>query len=81
VRQAVVKALTLATDHLGPLPGGRMAAFRAPGSAPRVVEEVHPSRSQLERMAASSGAAVGHAARFGVDPGRELAAVVSGHKT
>ncbi len=81
VQHSVVEALKLATDHLGPLPGGRVGAFRAPGSPPRIVEEVHPSGDQLERMAASSGTAIGHAASFGVDPGHELAAIVSGGKT
>jgi hypothetical protein len=81
VQRATVEALELAAERLGPFRGGEMGAFRAPGKPPRIVEEIHPSAAELERMAASAGTAVGFAAGLGLDPAVEVAVVVSGAKT
>jgi len=65
VKKAAVAALELATDRLGPLPGGRLGSFRAPGQSPRRVNEVRPTSSELLEMARLSGEAVGAAAATG----------------
>jgi len=65
VKKAAVAALELATDRLGPLPGGRLGSFRAPGQSPRVANEVRPTSSDLLDMARLSGEAVGAAAGLG----------------
>ncbi len=62
VKKAAVAALELATDRLGPLPGGRLGSFRAPGQSPRTVNEVRPTSSELLDIARLSGEAVGAAA-------------------
>jgi hypothetical protein len=81
VQRATVEALELAAERLGPFRGGEMGAFRAPGTPSWIVEEIHPSAADLERMAVLAGTAVGLAARLGLDPGPEVSAVVSGAKT
>jgi hypothetical protein len=79
VKRAAVAALDLATDYLGPLPGGRLGSFRAPGQAPNVVEAVRRSGSELSDMARLSGEAVGAAATVGaLDALWALGQVVSG---
>jgi hypothetical protein len=65
VKKAAVAALELAADRLGPLPGGRLGSFRAPGQSPRVVNEVRATSSELLEMAQLSGEAVGAAAATG----------------
>jgi hypothetical protein len=62
IKDAVVAALVLAIDRLGPLPGGRLSSIRAPGQRPNIVAEVEPTHSELIQMARLSGEAVGAAA-------------------
>ncbi len=79
VKKAAVTALELATDRLGPLPGGRLGAIRAPGQSPPVVNEVRPTSSELLEMARLSGEAVGAAAATGsLDAVAAMRRVVSG---
>lgn len=58
-QRALVTALELATDRLGPLPGGGIGRFQS--SRPNVVDEVTPTATDLSQMAQSAGEAVGHA--------------------
>ena len=77
VKEAAVAALELATDRLGPLPGGRLGSFRAPGQSPRTVNEVRPTSSELLEMARLSGKAVGAAAATAtLDPPAAMRRVV-----
>lgn len=79
IKRAAVAALELATDRLGPLPGGRLGSFRAPGQAPKLVQDVRPTGSELIDMARLSGEAVGAAATTGaLDARWALGRVVSG---
>ena len=55
IKRATVDALVLATDKLGPLPGGRLASFRAPGQPPNIIEPVHPTDADLTKMAGLAG--------------------------
>jgi hypothetical protein len=78
IKQATVAALELATDHLGPLPGGRRGSFKAPGGAANIVQGVEPSGAELLNMARLSGEAVGAADGLGaLDPRVALARVLS----
>jgi hypothetical protein len=77
IKAAVVAALELATDHLGPIPGGRLGAFRAPGQPPPVVNRVAPTVNDLSEMARLSGEAIGVAAALGlVDAASELSRLI-----
>lgn len=58
-RKALVDALDLAIERLGPFPGGRLGHFRAPGHSPHVVEAITPTHRDLVSIARSSGEAVG----------------------
>jgi DNA-binding MarR family transcriptional regulator len=81
IKRSAVAALELATDRLGPLPGGRLGSYRAPGRAPNVVKEVRPTGSELTDMARLSGEAVGAAATLGaLDALWALGRVVSGNE-
>lgn len=68
IQEALVRALERATDRLGPIPGGRLGSFRAPGEQPNIVEGVEPTPSDLAEIARASGEAVGfaHVASDGV---------------
>jgi hypothetical protein len=66
IQRAAVRALELATDHLGPLPGGRLGSFKAPDDAPRIVQGVEPGGAELLKMARLSGEAIGLADGLGV---------------
>lgn len=78
VQEAVVTALRIATDRLGPLPGGRLGSFRAPGGAPNIVATVRPTTNDLVRIAQLSGEALGNAAlQCAVAPVAVLSRVVS----
>jgi hypothetical protein len=73
IQEPFLDAVRLATDHLGPLPGGRLAAVRDPSSPPALVEEVRPSQEQLVEMSRLAGTAVGAGAALGkIDPVAEL---------
>jgi predicted RNase H-like HicB family nuclease len=61
IKSAAVAALELATDHLGPLPGGRLGSFRAAGHSPHIVNGVGGSGPALLDIARRSGEAVGAA--------------------
>jgi hypothetical protein len=61
IKSAAVAALELATDHLGPLPGGRLGSFRAAGHPPHIVNAVGGSGPALLDIARRSGEAVGAA--------------------
>lgn len=78
IQRALVTALKRAVEHLGPVPGGRLASFRGP-AGPNVVEEVHPTTEDLEFIAHHSGVGVGHAATLDyVDAGAELLRIATG---
>ena len=75
----LAEALDLATDELGPLPGGRLGAFKDPGDAPRVVEVHEPTHEMMVELAKRSGVVVGMAGTAGVvDSLAELRGVING---
>jgi hypothetical protein len=77
IKDAVVAALELATDRLGPMPGGRLGSFRAPGQRPAIVDAVTPAVDDLREMARLSGQAMGLAAGLrAVDLIAEMARLV-----
>ena len=59
IRQPLLRALELATDRLGPFPGGQLGSVRAAGQPIPVVEEVEPTFVDLVEIARASGEAVG----------------------
>lgn len=78
VKRAAQHALEIAADRLGPFRGGELGSFKAPGQAPRVVDEIRPTVDDLVGMARYAGVAVGVAARLGAaDAEDEMLAVVS----
>jgi hypothetical protein len=82
IKRATVAALELATDNLGPLPGGRLGSFRQPGEPAHVTEGVSTRWPQLVEIARLSGEAVGLAAAKGkLDAGEAIQRVVSGATT
>jgi hypothetical protein len=61
----LVDSVKLACYHgadLGPLPGGRIGSFRAPGESPRAVTPIEPRTSDLQAIGAALGEAL---VRFG----------------
>ena len=77
IQRPLLDALDLATERLGPLPGGRVARLSAHG--PSIVEGVEPTQADLEQIAALAGRALGHAAAFGaVDPAQAMLGVALG---
>jgi hypothetical protein len=79
IKNVTVGALELATDRLGPIAGGRLASFRAPGRSPQIVHEVRPSGADLIDMARLSGEAVGLAAALGkLDACAALRRIIAG---
>jgi len=77
LQQVVVEALTVATDRLGPIPAGGLAAFRAEGQRPAEVKRVQPTSEDLAQMARRAGMAVGRAGSMGVlDAACEMVRVV-----
>jgi len=78
IKRATRRALELAIDHLGPLRGGELGSFRAPGRPPRIIEEVRPTAGELSAMGREAGIAVGVAGKQGVvDAAEQVLAVVS----
>jgi len=65
IKAATVAALSLATDRLGPIPGGRLGSFRKQGQPPHSVEGVEPTSGELAEMARLAGSAVGRASAIG----------------
>jgi len=61
IQRPLAQALELATDRLGPFPGGRLGDFRQPGASPNLVEEVIPTHADLVAIARGAGEAVGFA--------------------
>ncbi len=79
IKRATVDALELATDRLGPLPGGRLGSFRAPDAPPNIIEEVRLTDRDLVEMARLSGDAVGAAAALGkIDASAALRRILAG---
>lgn len=79
IQRALRVALDVATERLGPFPGGRMASFRGPDGKPHVVETVQPTTEDLITIAREAGDAVGHAQLGGfVDAGLQVQRVVAG---
>jgi hypothetical protein len=75
----LAEALQLATDELGPFPGGRPGSFKAPGGAPQIVEEHEPTPEMMAELARRSGVVVGLAGAAGVvDSVAELRGVIDG---
>jgi hypothetical protein len=61
VRNSLIRALRLASDRLGPIPGGCLGSVRGPGEEPHMVAGVTPTPSDLAEIAKASGEALGHA--------------------
>lgn len=83
-RRSLVDALDLAAERLGPLAGGRMGSFRAPGFAPAIVEQVSPTHRDLMSIARAAGEAIGRLALAtggSVDPAVAVEAVIEGRST
>jgi hypothetical protein len=81
VKKPAVASLRIATDRLGPLPGGRLGSFRAPKGQPNIVDGVDPTRSDLVEMARLAGEAAGAGAHLGhLDPAEILKYVVLGQR-
>lgn len=58
IQKPLVQALKLATDRLGPFPGGRLGSFKHPDEVAVTVEDVSPTPEELLQMALFAGAAV-----------------------
>lgn len=78
IQKPFLEAMELATDHLGPIRGGQLAAVKHPSDAPAVVEEVVPGQEQLIEMSMLAGTAVGAAGALGkIDPVAELRQILA----
>lgn len=69
VQTPVVAALRLATDRLGPIPGGRLGSFPAADQPPAIVHPIFATASDRAQMAQLSGQAVGAAVALGLVDG------------
>lgn len=79
IQNPAVAALSLATDRLGPIPGGRLGSFRAPGEMGTVVDVVVPTSEELVFMLQKSAQAVTAAIEQGVlTSGEALSPIVAG---
>jgi hypothetical protein len=77
IKDAVVAALELATERLGPIPGGRLGSYRAPGQRPAVVEAAAAEADDLREMARLSGQAMALSAGLGaMDIRAEMARLI-----
>jgi len=65
LKQNLLETLAIASDRLGPMPGGALGHFKAPEATPQIVEEVQPSTQDLVEMAQAAGETVGIAAALG----------------
>jgi hypothetical protein len=72
IRKPLLEALDLAAERLGPVRGGELGSFRAPGERPSEPRKVAPSTEDLAEIARLSGEAI--AAGEGDD--RHLLAVI-----
>jgi len=80
VQRPLAKALDLACDRLGPLPGGRLGSVRAPDGPPAIVEAVAPTPEDLCQMAELAGVALGAAAAHrGSDAASVVLTIALGH--
>jgi hypothetical protein len=78
LQRAVVAGLELATDKLGPLPAGGLAAFRAPGQAPSIVPTSPDEPAAFVQIAHHAGIAYGIAAALGLmSPETDIAKLIA----
>ncbi|MDA0182908.1 hypothetical protein OJ997_21530 [Solirubrobacter phytolaccae] len=61
IQEPLVAALDLATERLGPFPGGRLGHFKPPDGVPKTVPDVEPSDEDLHAIALLAGTTVGRA--------------------
>jgi hypothetical protein len=58
VRKPLQKALSLASERLGPYRGGQLGSFKGDGERPQIPREVAPSQDDLAKIARLSGKAI-----------------------
>ena len=78
LKRAVVAALDLATEKLGPIAGGRLSSFRDPTGPPRIVEETPSEPAVFVQIGHHAGVAYALAAAEGLmAPEADMAALIA----